>query len=248
MLGFRVRFELLKQVKFPGPKFTDNCGMNTFTNMALKTRTWCYSFDQYVRKCNDRLVVNMINKITMCFRTEWHLLCYCCRVKHPAHRSSKSRVYPLRCLDSGSPPRSYAADAGDGVCCWCCSPVLLLLWFGNTYAHKSCTSDLRVQGIHTMSKETPSRLRSKQALTSTVSQCQSTDSEKHNHLHTLTRGFTATLARCWAALYGVGCPSVRAAKSVPLRVSRATLSACFFHVSATAAITAAAAANSRRLS
>ena len=58
-------------------------------------------------------------------------------------------------------------------CCWCCSPVLPLLWFGHTYAHKSCASDLWVQGIHTMSRETPSRLRSKQALTSTASQCQS---------------------------------------------------------------------------
>ena len=106
-------------------------------------------------------------------------------------------------------------------CCWCCSPVLLLLWFGHTHAHKSCASDLWVQGIHTMSRETPSRLRSKQALTSTVSQCQSTDSEKHNYLHTLKRGFTATPARCWAALYDVGCSSVRAAKSVSRCVSRA---------------------------
>ena len=69
--------------------------MNTFTNMALKTRTWCYSFDQYVRKCNDRLVVNMINKNCIVFPDAWHLLCYCCCVKHPAHCNSKSRVYPL---------------------------------------------------------------------------------------------------------------------------------------------------------
>ena len=30
--------------------------------MALKTRTRCYSFDQSVRKINDRLVLNMMNK------------------------------------------------------------------------------------------------------------------------------------------------------------------------------------------
>ena len=101
-------------------------------------------------------------------------------------------------------------------CCCCCSPVLLLLWFGHTHAHKSYASDLWVQGIHTMSRETPSRLSSKQALTSTVSQRQSADSENHNYLHTLKQGFTATPARCWAVLYGVGCPSVRAAKSVSL--------------------------------
>ena len=54
-------------------------------------------------------------------------------------------------------------------CCWCCGPVLLLLWFGHTHAHKNCASDLWVVGIHTTSRDTPSRLRIKQALTSTVS-------------------------------------------------------------------------------
>ena len=99
------------------------------TNIALKTRTRCYSFDQYIRKCNDSLVVNMIllrsSKKIMFFRTEWYLLlqlCYCYCVKHPAHRNSKSRVYPLRCQDSRPPTRSYTAAAG-GVavrCCCCC--------------------------------------------------------------------------------------------------------------------------------
>ena len=58
-------------------------------------------------------------------------------------------------------------------CCWCCSPVLLLLWFGHTHAHKNCASDLWVEGIHTYHVEGHTkqpRLRSKQALTSTVSQ------------------------------------------------------------------------------
>ena len=36
----------------------------------------------------------------------------------------------------------------------------------------------------------------------------------------LERGFTATPVRYWAALYGVGCLSVRAAKAVSLFVSR----------------------------
>ena len=75
MLGFRVRFELLKQVKSPCPKFTDNCGMNMCTNKALKTRTRCYSFDQYVRKCNDRLVVNMINKKLHCISGQSGIYC-----------------------------------------------------------------------------------------------------------------------------------------------------------------------------
>ena len=90
------------------------------TNIALKSRTRCYSFDQSVRKCNDGFVVNMITKIASCFRTEWYLLCYCCCVKHPAHRNIKNRVYPLRCQDSGPPTRSYTAAAGVSVRCCCC--------------------------------------------------------------------------------------------------------------------------------
>ena len=128
----------------PVRKRSDHCGVNMITNIALKTRTWCYSFGQYVRKCNDSLVVNMMAKKSFFFRTEWYLLCYCCCVKHPAHRNSKSRVYPMRCQDSRC------------CCCWCCSPVLLLLWFGHTHAHKNCASDLWVEGIQTTtSSDTP---------------------------------------------------------------------------------------------
>ena len=39
-------------------------------------------------------------------------------------------------------------------CCWCCSPVLLLLWFGHTHAHKNCASDVLVEGIHITSRDT----------------------------------------------------------------------------------------------
>ena len=46
---------------------TDHSGMNMSTNMELKTRTRCYSFDQAVRKCNYRLVVNMIVKDVITF-------------------------------------------------------------------------------------------------------------------------------------------------------------------------------------
>ena len=45
----------------PVRKRTDHCDMNMSTNIALKTRTRCYSFDQYIRKCNDSLVVNIMN-------------------------------------------------------------------------------------------------------------------------------------------------------------------------------------------
>ena len=135
--------------------------MNMSTNMALKTRTRCYSFDQSVRKCNGRLVVNMKNK-NICIFPD--------RVV--------STVLLLLCLTSCPPqqqeqglPAAVTTDAKlQYCCCWRCSPVLLLLWFGHTHAHKNCASDLRVEGIHTTSRDTPSRLRSKQALTSTVSQ------------------------------------------------------------------------------
>ena len=93
--------------------------MNTSmsTNMALKTRARCHSFDQSVRTCNYRLVVNMMNQNGVTFpdgviSTAMFLL-QC--VKHLAHRNSKSRVY------SGPPTRSYtAAAAGVAVRCCCC--------------------------------------------------------------------------------------------------------------------------------
>ena len=74
------------------------------------------------RKCNGSLVVTM-NKNCIIFpdRVISKLLLLLC-VKHHAHRNSKSRVYPLRCQDSGPPTRSYTAVAA-GVpvrCCCCC--------------------------------------------------------------------------------------------------------------------------------
>ena len=88
------------------------------TNMAFKTRTRCYSFDQSFRKCDGSLVVNMIkNYIVFPDRvipTAVLLLLLLC-VNHHAHRDSKSRVY------SGLPTRSYtAAAAGVAVRCCCC--------------------------------------------------------------------------------------------------------------------------------
>ena len=43
-------------------KSTDRFGINMSTNIVLKTQTRCYSFDQFFRKCNDRLVVNMMTQ------------------------------------------------------------------------------------------------------------------------------------------------------------------------------------------
>ena len=106
----------------PVRKCANHCGMNMSTNIAFKTRTRCYSFDRNVRKCNDSLVVNILATNSEYFRTGLYLLCYCCCVRYPAHRNSKSSVYPLWCQDSGPPTRSYTATAA-GVavrCCCCC--------------------------------------------------------------------------------------------------------------------------------
>ena len=204
----------------PVRKRTDYCHMNMSTNMALKIRTRCYSFDQSVRKCDDRLVVNMMNKNYIIFpnsvvSTVLLLLC----VKHHAHRNSKSKVYPLRCQDSGPPTRSYTAAAASAAvrCCCCCGL--------GTRTHTRTvplTSGWRVY-IHTTSRDTPSSLGCPASrpwhLPSHSDRAQTLRNTASYIL--LKRGFTATPARCWAALYGVGCLSVRAAKAVSLCVSRA---------------------------
>ena len=148
----------------PVRKRTDHCGMNMSTNIALKTRTRCYSFDQYVRKCNDSLVVNTMAKkiVFFSYRVVSTVLLLLC-VKHHAHRNSKSRVYPLRCRDSEPPTRSCnAAAAGVAVRCCCCCGV-------GTRTHTRTmplTSGWRVY----IPRRGTRQEGCKQALTSTVSQ------------------------------------------------------------------------------
>ena len=136
--------------------------MNMSINMALKTRTRCYSFDQSVRKCNERLVVNMINKIgiTFPYRGGSTVLLLLCQTSCPPQQQ-ESRVYPLRCQDSGPPTRSYTAAAGVAVRCCCCCGL-------GTRTHTRTAVPLTSR-LRTTSKDTSSRLNSKQALTSTVS-------------------------------------------------------------------------------
>jgi len=178
-------------------------------------------------------------KIALYFRTEWYLLCYCCCVKHPAHRNSKSRVYPLRCQDSRPPTRSYtAAAAGVAVRCCCCCGL-------GTRTHTRTvplTSGWRVyiprRGTHAQ-QAGPDIYRltvteRRRWETQLATYYYSGDSPRHQQ--------------------GVGPPStasvVRASElqKPSLYVSRARhLSACMFYVSASGAIIAAATANSRRL-
>ena len=172
------------------------------------------------------------------YRVTVLLLC----VKHHAHRNSKSRVYPLRCQDSRPPTRSYtAAAAGVAVRCCCCCGL-------GTRTHTRTvplTSGWKVykprRGTHhhVAQQACPDIYR----LAVTAQTLRNT-----TRYIPLQRGFTATPARCWAALYGVGFLIVRAAKSRPYASRAGHLSACLFHVSACGAIIAAATANSRRLS
>ena len=148
--------------------------MNVSTNIVLQTRPRCYSFDQSVRKCNDSLVVNMINKNCNIFpdRVVSTVLLLLCETSCPPQQQEQGLPAAVPGLGSTDPKLHCC-------CCCCCSPVLLLLWFGHTNAYKNCASDLWVEGIHTTSRDT-SGLRSKQAFKSTVSQGQSADAEKHN--------------------------------------------------------------------
>ena len=151
------------------------------------------------------------------------LLLLLCQTSCP-HRNSKSRVAPLRCQDSGPPTRSYTAAAGDVAvrCCCCCglgtrthtrTAVVPLTygWRVYTYHVEGHTKQAAQQAgpdIYRLNSSDRA-----QTLRNTASYI------------LLQRGFTATPARCWAALYGVGCLSVRAAKN--MRLARLLSAVCF---------------------
>ena len=142
---------------------------------------------------------------------QWYLLL--CKTSCPPQQQEQG-------LPAAVPGRGTTDVKLHCCCCWCCSPVLLLLWFGDTHAHKNCASDLWVEGIHTTSRDT--RAASRPWLLPSHSDRAQTLRNTTSYI-LRQRGFTATPARCWAALYGVGCLSVRAAKAVSLMcLARAT--------------------------
>ena len=134
----------------PVRECTNYCGMNRSTNIALQTRTRCYSFDQYVRKCNDRLDINTINKncILSRDRVVSTMLLLLCETSCPPQQQEQG--LPAAVPGLGTTDVKLHCSC----CCWCCSPVLLLLWFGHTHAHKNCASDVLVEGIHITSRDT----------------------------------------------------------------------------------------------
>ena len=128
--------------------------MNMRTNIALKTRTLCYSFDQYVRKCNDSLVLHMMAKKNILFpdrvvSTTGSVLLLLCETSCPPKQQEQGLPAAVPGLATTD------AKLHCCCCCWCCSPVLLLLWFGHTHANKNCAPDLWVEGIQTTSRDTP---------------------------------------------------------------------------------------------
>ena len=128
----------------PVRKCTDYCRMNMSTNIALKTRTRCSSFDQRLRKCSDSLVVNMMNKNCITFPdrvVSTVLLLLLCETSCPPQQQEQGLPAAVPGLET--------TDAKLHWWWWCCSPVLLLLWFGHTHAHKNCASDLWVEGVQT---------------------------------------------------------------------------------------------------
>ena len=136
-------------------------------------------------------------------------------MKHPAHSNSKSRVYPLRCHDSGPPTRSYtAAGTGVAVRCCCCCGLGTLMHTRDVHLTSGWRVYMPRRGTHQRGAQQagPDIYR----LTLTAQCLRNTTS-----YILLQRGFTAIPARCWAALYGVGCLSVRAAQAVSLCASRA---------------------------
>ena len=134
----------------PVRKCTDYCGMNMSTNTALKTRTRCYFFDQSLRECDGSSSINMMNKncIILPDRVVSTVLLLLCETSCPPQQQEQGLPAAVPGLGS--------TDVKLHCCrCWCCSPVLLLLWFGHTHAHKNCASDLWVEGIQTTSRDTP---------------------------------------------------------------------------------------------
>ena len=108
----------------PVRKCTDSCGMNMSTNMALKTRTRCCPFDQYVRKGNDRQVLNMINNNCILFpRVVSTELLLQCEKSCPLQQKEQGLAAAVPGLGSTNAKLHCS-------CCWCCSPMLLLLSFG----------------------------------------------------------------------------------------------------------------------
>ena len=125
-----------------------------------------------------------------------------------------------------------------------------MLWFGQTHAHKNCASELWVEGIHTYHVEGSlgcASSRGPDIYRLTVTERRLREKQLPGSYILPQRGFTATPARCWAALYGVGCLSVRAAQAVSLCVSRGPPLGMFVSCLACGAIIAAATANRRRL-
>ena len=149
LLGIFVISSFSSRSYPPVRKRTDHCDMNMSTSIALKSRTRCYLFDQYIRKCNNSLVVNIMNdKKIIFFPMVSTVLLLLCETSCQPQQQEQG-------LPAAVPGLATTDAKLHCCCCWCCSPMLLLLSFGHTHAHKNCASDLWVEGIQTTSRDTP---------------------------------------------------------------------------------------------
>ena len=168
-LGFRVRFELPKQVISPRPKMYRLLWYEYDYQHGIKNPNTVLLVRPNVRKCNERLAVNMINKkcITFPDRVASTVLLLLCETSCPPQQQEQGFT---RC---GARTRDHRREA----------PLLLLLVFAAGVAVRCCCCCGLGTRTHTRTvpltsgwrvyiprRRRPSRLRSKQALTSTVSQ------------------------------------------------------------------------------
>ena len=130
-------------------------------------------------------------------------------IPRPFH--SKSRVCPLRRQDSGPQREVTAAATGVVRCCCCCG-------LGTRVHTKPVPLTSGSRG-YTLYVEGHCKLRRPWHLPSDSDRAQTPRSTTG---HILQGGFTAKPARCWTALYGVDCLSVRVAKAVSLCLARAS--------------------------
>ena len=107
--------------------------------MALTTQTRCYSFDQSLRERNRCLSIDMMNKNCIIFpdrvvSTALPLLC--------------ETFFPPQDQEQGLPAAVRGLGTTDVMLhccsCWCCSPVLLLLWLRTHTRTVPLTSGWRV--------------------------------------------------------------------------------------------------------
>ena len=132
----------------PVRKCTDCCGMNMSTNMSLKTRTRCYSFDQSLRECSASLSIGMMNKncILSPDRVVSTVLLLLCETSCPPQQQEEGLPAAVPGLGTIDVKLHCCCSCWFAVRCCCCCGL-------GTRTHTR-TVPLGVEGIHTTSRDT----------------------------------------------------------------------------------------------